>query len=194
MTPIQNVEQAVTVLYAAHNPGRADWCDWLGENHVFVVAEYAVELARQYKGNEDLARAAALLHDIADTKMSRSASEHEDSSQALARELMQQAGFSEQDIHLTVDDAIRFHSCYDGHVPQTIEGKALATADSKAHLLTDFYVHAAWAFGQEGMSLQEVKQWVLKKIDRDFNSKIQFDEVRQESQMAYDSLKALFSR
>jgi hypothetical protein len=126
--------------------------------------------------------------------MSRFAPEHEETSLVMARELMQQAGFSEDEIRLTVDDAIRFHGCHDGKVPDSIEGKVLATADSKVHLLSDFYLFATWSFGKEGKSLEEVKQYVLKKIERDFHDKIQFDEVRQECQVAYDGLKALFSR
>ena len=192
MTRIQKLEQAVSDLYAAHNPERADWADWLGEHHVFLVADYATELARKYGANEELSRAAALLHDIADTRMSRFASEHEDTSLAMALELMQQAGFSKAEIQLTVDDAIRLHSCHDGHVPKSIEGKVLATADSKAHLLSDFYLFATWSFGREGKTLEEVKQYTLKKIERDFHDKIQFDEVRQECQAAYDNLKALY--
>ena len=105
MTRIQTLEQAVSNLYAAHNPERSDWADWLGENHVFLVADNATELARQHGANEELARAAALLHDIADTTMSRSAATHEENSLAVGRDLMRQAGFSEDEIYLTVDDA-----------------------------------------------------------------------------------------
>lgn len=194
MTRIQNLEQSVGDLYAAHNPGRADWADWLGENHVFLVADYATELAGRFGANGELARAGALLHDIADTKMSRFADSHEETSLAMARGLMQQAGFNQDEIRLTVDDAIRFHGCRDGHVPESIEGKVLATADSKAHLLSDFYLFAAWAMGKENKSLKEVKEYVLKKIDRDFHNKILFDEVREECSIAYDGLKTLFSR
>jgi putative nucleotidyltransferase with HDIG domain len=194
MTRIQNLEQSVGDLYVAHNPERADWADWLGKNHVLLVADNATELAQQYGANEELARAGALLHDIADTKMSRFADNHEETSLEMARKLMQQAGFSEDEIRLTVDDAIRFHGCHDGHVPESIEGKVLAAADSKAHLLSDFYLFAAWSFGKEGKSLEEVKRYVLKKIDRDFHDKILFDEVREECRVAYDGLKALFSR
>lgn len=194
MTRIQNLELAVTDLYAAHNPGRADWADWLGENHVLLVGHNATDLALRYGANEELTRAGALLHDIADTRMSRFTSDHEEISLAMARELMQQTGFNQDEIQLTVEDAIRFHSCHDGHVPESIEGKVLAIADSKAHLLSDFYIFAAWSFGKEGKSIEEVKQYVLKKIERDFHDKIQFNEVRQECQVAYDSLRTLFSR
>lgn len=194
MTRIQKLEQLVTDLYAAKNPERADWADWLGENHVFLVADNATVLAKRYGANEELARAAALLHDIADTKMSRFAPEHEEVSLQMARELMQQAGFDEKEIQLTVDDAIRLHGCHDGQVPESIEGKVLASADSQAHLLSDFYLFATWSFGKEGKSLVELKRYVLKKIDRDFHDKIRFDEVTKECQAAYDSLQLLFSR
>jgi putative nucleotidyltransferase with HDIG domain len=193
MTRIKNLEQAVSGLYAAHNPGRADWADWLSENHVFIVADNASKLAQQYGANEELARASALLHDIADAKMSRFAPEHEETSLAMARDLMQQAGFTEDEIALTVDDAIRLHSCNDGHVPKSIEGKVLATADSEAHLLSDFYIFATWSFGKEGKSVDDVKRYVLKKIERDFHDKIQFEEVREECQASYERLKTLFS-
>lgn len=194
MTRIEVLEQSVRDLYAAHDPERADWADWLADNHVFLVANNASKLAQRVGANEELARAAALLHDIADAKMSRFADGHEETSLSIARELMQQAGFSEDEIKLTVDDAIRLHSCHDGRVPTSLEGSVLATVDSQAHLLSDFYVFAAWAFGKEGKSLAEAKAYVLKKIDRDFYDKIRFDDVRNECQSAYDNLKALFSR
>ena len=194
MTRMQNLERTVINLYAAHNPKRADWADWLAENHVLLVADNAADLARRYGASEELARASALLHDIADTRMSRFAPEHEETSLAMARELMQQAGFNQDEIRLSVDDAIRFHSCHDGHIPESTEGKVLASADSKAHLLSDFYIFATWSFGGEGKTLEEAKQYVLKKIERDFHDKIQFDEVQQECQEAYDNLRILFDR
>lgn len=193
MTRIQSLEKLVGDLYAAHNPERTDWADWLGENHVFLVADNATELSRRFGANEELARAGALLHDIADTKMSRFTDNHEETSFMMARDLMQQTGYDDAEIRLTVDDAIRFHSCHDGHSPESIEGKVLAAADSQAHLLSDFYVFASHAMGKEGKSLEEVKRYILKKIDRDLHDKIFFDEVREECRPAYDRLKALFS-
>lgn len=193
MTKIQNLETSVRALYAAKNPSRTDWCDWLGQHHVFTVAANATKLAQRFGANQELARAGALLHDIADTKMSRFADNHEQASLDIARELMQQAGFSEAEIALAVDDAIRYHSCHDGKIPQSIEGKVLASADSQAHLQTDFYIFATWALGKE-KPLQDTKGWVLKKIDRDFINKILFDEIKDECRADYERLKILFSR
>lgn len=193
MEKLTNLEQRVRDLYREENPNRAEWANWLADNHVFVVADYATELAKKYGANEELARAAALLHDIADVKMKRDDKTHEEESLRMARELMQEADYSEEDIKLVVDDAIRYHSCHGDERPASTEGKILATADSLAHLKTDFYVFATWALGRES-TLEEIKAWVLKKIDRDLNNKILFDDVREEVTPDYNLIKELFSR
>lgn len=193
MNRLQKLEQAVRDLYDQKNDNRTEWADWLVNNHVFVVADYASELAEKYGANEELTRVAALLHDIADAKTSRKDPAHEEESLRMARELMQTYGYDEKEIQLVVEDAIRFHSCHDGQRPESLEGRVLATADSLAHLKTDFYVFATWALGRE-MSLIEIKDWVLKKIDRDLNNKILFDDEREEARPDYNLIKVLFSR
>ena len=157
------------------------------------VADFASELSAKYKANEELARAAALLHDIADAKMSRFNPEHEEASLAIARELLVKSGYNDEEIQLIVEDAIRYHSCNEGRAPESLEGKILSTADSLAHLKTDFYVYAVYARATED-SLAEIKEWALKKLERDFHAKIQFDDVREEVRAEYDMLKTLFSR
>lgn len=193
MDKLHKLEQRVKDLYRENNATRDKWVDWFANHHVFVVADYAAGLAKKYGANEELARVAAVLHDIADIKMKRSDPEHEDVSLRLARELMEEAGYSKQDIQLVVDDAIRYHSCYGDERPASVEGRILSTADALAHLQTDFYVFATWAFGRDS-SLQDTKDWTLKKIDRDFHNKIQFDEERKQATPDYDRIKALFSK
>ena len=194
MSRLDDLEARVRELYEAKLPTRDGWADWLYPNHVLVVADYATKLAKQHGANAELARAAALLHDIGDVKLDRTQDEHEQVSLDLGRDIMRQTGYSEDDIKLVIDDAARYHSCHDGQTPASLEGKILATADSMAHLLTDFYLYAAWGMGQEGESFDEVKQWALKKIDRDLHDKIQFDDVRKQCQPDYDRIKALFGR
>lgn len=193
MEKLKVLEQCVKALYKEDNPNRAEWAAWLADNHVFVVADYATGLAKKYGANEELARVAALLHDIADVKMKRSDPTHEEVSLQMAREIMQEAEYSDADIKLVVDDAIRFHSCHGDERPASTEGKILATADSLAHLKTDFYVFATWALGRDS-TLVEIKEWVLKKIDRDLNNKILFDDIREEVMPDYKLIKELFSR
>ncbi|MGI8420577.1 MAG: HD domain-containing protein [Candidatus Levyibacteriota bacterium] len=193
MSRLQQLEEKVNTLYQEKNPSRAGWTDWFVKHHVIVVANYATALAKKYKVNEELARAAALLHDIADTCTKREDKDHGAISLTIARQIMRETGYSEDEIKLVVDDAIRYHSCHNNEHPQSLEGKILATADSMAHLKTDFYVFAAWAFGRE-LTLEELKQWVLKKIERDLHKKIFFEEVRAEVLPDYIRIKEFFSR
>lgn len=190
---LANLEQLVNDLYEQKSSNRAEWADWLYKNHVYVVADQAVRLAKKYNASEEYARAAALLHDIADAVMSRFDDNHEATSLQLARELLEKSGFKDEEISLIVDDAIRFHSCHDGRVPSSLEGKILATADSYAHLKTDFYVYATWAMGQT-TPLDEVKSWVLKKLDRDLHDKVLFDDEKADLLSDYEMLKELYSR
>lgn len=194
MERLQKLEAKVQELYQQKDPGRDEWADWLADNHVFVVADYATELAKKHGANEELARAAALLHDIADVKMKRKDEQHEEESLKIARELMQEAGYNDDEIKLVVDDAIRYHSCHGDERPKSVEGQILSTADSMAHLKTDFYIYATWAFGYDHRTLEVVKAWTLKKIERDLNNKMFFDDVRQELVPDYERIKELFSR
>jgi putative nucleotidyltransferase with HDIG domain len=192
---ITELSDNVRSLYESNDPNQAaDWVDWLADNHVFVVADYAGTLAKTYGANEELARAAALLHDIADVRMKRTNKSHKEESLRMARELMQKLDYSEDEIKLVVDDAIRYHSCHGDERPESVEGKVLATADSLAHLKTDFYLFAMWALGRRGMTPDEIKQWTLEKLERDLQVKIFFDEARESCRPDYEMLKELFSR
>jgi putative nucleotidyltransferase with HDIG domain len=194
MERLQKLEAKVKSLYQQKDAGRDEWADWLADNHVFVVANYASELAQKHGANEELARAAALLHDIADVKMKRKNEQHEAESLQIARDLMQDTGYKADEIKPVVDDAIRYHSCHGDERPASIEGQILSTADSMAHLKTDFYIYAAWAFGYDHRTLKEVKAWTLKKIERDLNNKMFFDDVREALLPDYARIKELFSR
>jgi putative nucleotidyltransferase with HDIG domain len=192
MTRIENLEAKVRKLYEAKDPNRADWADWLYDQHVFIVADNAESLAERFGANKEYARAAAMLHDIADAKMSRFDESHEDESLAISRHLLQESEYTPDEIALIVDDAIKFHSCHDGNIPHSLEGKVLATADSLAHLTTNFYETAATALKDE-KTPEQIQQWVLKKLDRDFYNKVLFDEIKAEVQPHYERLKAQYT-
>lgn len=190
---LQQLEKKVRALYQTNTLSGDKWGEWLLTNHVLVVADYTTKLAARFSARAEIARAAALLHDIADAVMPRDTPEHESESLRIATQLLQETGYSDNDIALVVEDAIRYHSCHDGKAPQSLEGKILATADALGHLKTDFYLYAAWAFGKD-RSLDAYKAWARKKIERDFHAKILFDEVKQETKHDYEILKELVAR
>jgi len=189
----QKLESKVKELYASPGPDGADWVDWLYTNHVLVVQKFAKEVAETHDGNSELSQVAALLHDIADVKMKRENPDHELESLKIARDIMKECGYEPTEIDLLVDDAIKFHSCHGDERPKNKEGLVLATADALAHLKTDFYVFCVQALGKEN-SLDEIKDWVLKKIERDFNNKISFEDVKKSAEPDYQTIKTLFSR
>lgn len=193
MNRLEELEAKVRELYESKNPNRADWTDWLAVNHVYVAADYATDLAKKLGENADLARTAALLHDIADAVTDRTNPQHQSESLRMARELMEASGYPKEEIDPMVDDALLYHSCHGDERPSTMEGKILATADALAHLKTDFYLYAAWKNAAD-WSLEQVKAWTLEKIDRDWKVKIFFDDVRADAKPDYDMIKELFSR
>ncbi len=193
MSRLDKLRLDIESLYKQKLATRDPWADWLYDNHVLVVAKYAKDLAKKYKANVQLSEVAALLHDIADYKMSRDNPKHEEESLGIARQLMKESGYSQDEIELVVDDAARFHSCHDDERPKSTEGLILATADSLAHLKTDFYIFSTQALAQTN-TLEDIKDWVLKKIERDLNNKISFDEEREDARPDYDLIKELYSR
>ena len=192
MSRIEKLKKKIDTLYQAKYPHRADWADWLYKNHIFVVAGYAEQLADRFHANKEWAMAAGMLHDIADAVMARENPQHEAESLAIARRLLKESDFAEEEIKTIVDDAIRFHSCHGDDVPETIEGKVMATADAFAHLSTDFYDHALELFQKES-SMEEIRSWALPKIERDYRKKIFFNEVREETVGDYERIKRLFT-
>ncbi len=192
MTRIKNLEAKIRQLYESRDPNRADWADWLYDEHVFIVADNAVILAEKYGANAEYSSAAAMLHDIADATMSRFAESHEQASLDISRQLLEECNYTPEEIALIVDDAIKYHSCHDGNIPSSTEGKVLATADSIAHLATNFYELATAALKGEKTS-EQINEWVLKKLDRDFHNKILFEDVKDEVRFNYELLKKQYS-
>lgn len=193
MSRIEKLEQRIRNLYGAKKEGRTDWADWLCEHHVFIVAECAGKLADRYGAKKELAMAAGMLHDVADAVMSRNDPKHEEESENIARVFLGDAGFSDEESQIIVDDAMKWHGCYDGKCPVSLEGKVMATADALVHLQTDFYERAARVLRAE-KTIEEIKDWALPKLERDFRDKIAFSEVREEVRSDYERLKQYFSQ
>lgn len=193
MDRLATLREKISSLYERKDPGRADWADWLYERHVFVVADNAARLARRFGANLELATAAGMLHDIADAEMKRDNPRHEERSLEIGRALLKESGFTEEEIATVVDDAIKFHGCHGGKAPQTLEGKAMAAADALAHLTREFYDHAIDTFRDQKESENDIRQWVFSKLERDFNNKICFEELRVEMRPDYEQLKKFYT-
>jgi putative nucleotidyltransferase with HDIG domain len=192
MKKLDILRQTVKDLYTANNPDADVWIDWAYPNHVLVVAELTEKIAKAQKANVELAVAGALLHDVADAVMARKSPAHETESLKLAERLLRGSGFDAKATAFVVDEIIKPHSCKE-LLPTKLEGKVMATADGAAHFLTDFYPVFCWRhYGPQG-DYGVFKDWMRNKMEKDFNKKLFFDDIRHAILPHYEALKLVFS-
>lgn len=189
MTKYQTVHKLVEESY---KKSELSFAQWMWHNHVPVVAQNAEELSLRFGANLDIAVSGALLHDFGDAFVHRHSDEHEEISKIKATEILKQSGYSDEEITEVIESVIAPHSCKDGFLPETLEGKVLATADALAHLTTDFYVQFAWMHLPENKNYDEFIAWVQEKLDRDFHKKVFFNEVKSEVRTRYEALREIF--
>ncbi|HSX06581.1 MAG TPA: HD domain-containing protein [Candidatus Saccharimonadia bacterium] len=192
MTQLEKLAEKVEELYTAQNPAADEWIDWAYPNHVLVVATLAEKIAKAQQANVEFAVAGALLHDIADAVMARENPDHEAESLRIATTLLQETCFSPEDTEFIIKEIITPHSCREIS-PTTLEGKVMATADGAAHFVTDFYPVFCWRhYGPED-NYQVFRDWVTKKIEKDFTKKLFFEDIKQEIRPRYEAVKLLFA-
>ncbi len=182
-----------TLVKAVYEQTDLEFGGWIWQNHVPVVAARALELSKEHSANADLAVAGAWLHDFGDAFVHRFDSQHAATTEREAKKVLVKAGYSKVEIKMVFDEVIAPHSCRDGVLPTTIEGKVLATADALAHLTTDFYLQFAWMHLPEHKTYEQFRQWVTEKLDRDFRVKIQFEELQDDLIGRYLSLRDVFA-
>lgn len=189
---LEKLRNLVEKQYKQKNPNRDDWCDWLYTNHVLWVADKTEEFCERFDADKNIAIAAALVHDIADTVMQRKDDGHEQKSLEIGRKLCRESGYSDEQTTVIIDDIALKHSCRNEVVPESKEGKLMAEADACSHYMTDFYLHA-FNNGSGFGDYEWMLKWARNKIEKDFNQKIFHDEIREELRPAYDAWKLIFS-
>lgn len=191
MNRLDNITEEVKKLYKQSS--NEAMSKWFYEGHVKVVATYAKEIAKKVDTNSELAILAALFHDIARTWNITEDPALMDESMAYAGKIMSEHGYSEEEIS-QVKEAILPHSCKK-ELPTTEIGKVLATADALAHLMTDFYfILPFYGWLTAADTFEGYRQWLLEKIERDFNTKIFYEEYKEKTKLRYEALKTLFSK
>lgn len=185
----QKVQELVTLAYKNTSE---DFAKWIWMAHVPIVAAKVELLATRLNANVDIAVAGAWLHDFGDVFVNRFDNNYDEINSREVKKVLKNAGYSDEEIVQVIEEVIAPHSCKEGLYPSTIEGKILATADAYAHLSTDFYLQFAWKHLPEGKNYDEFLKWASEKINRDFNNKIFFDEVKEEVRVRYLALKEVF--
>lgn len=181
--------QEVDKLYreATTNMGK-----WMWRNHTQWVAERSQKLAEKYGADVEKVYCAALLHDLGDAKYERGHADFETWSWEKGKEVLKNVGFRKHERD-EILEAVRTHSCHPGHLPATVEGKVLATADALWHLQTNFFPVILYMHRPESThTYEEWQDWFATKIERDFNAKIFFEDEKTAVKGEYESLIKVF--
>ncbi len=185
----ESIREEVKNLYASS----ADECMrvWFYEGHVAVVARYAEEIAGKVGADVEICVLGALFHDIARAWEVNDDPDLMNESLSRVDEIMKKYEYSDKEIE-KVKQVILPHSCRETS-PETEEGKVLATADSLAHLLSDFYfILPFYGWLTAAKDFDGYKQWLLGKIERDLHKKIFYPEYRDLARPKYEALKIVF--
>lgn len=191
MIKSETVFSEVTTLYklATTSMGK-----WMWHNHTQWVADKAKMLAEKYGADIEKVYCAALLHDLGDSRYERSHADFDTWSNKKGEEILHKAGFSEDEAN-EILESIRTHSCRPGNLPTTLEGEVLATADAMWHLQTSFFPVICYMNRPDtAHSYEEWQEWFKKKIERDFGSKIFFEDERNEVREDYKALSTVFGK
>ncbi|HSX28430.1 MAG TPA: HD domain-containing protein [Candidatus Saccharimonadales bacterium] len=189
MDKSQKVLAEVRALYQVATTSMGKW---MWQHHTQWVADKAKKLAKKYGADSERAYCAALLHDLGDSKYERGHEAFDAWSWETSKVILKKAGFRKA-VRDDILEAIRTHSCHPGHLPTTMEGKVLATADGMWHLQTNFFPVICFMNRPEGISsYKEWQEWFTQKIARDFGPKIFFTDERAEVQEDYAALTRVF--
>jgi predicted hydrolase (HD superfamily) len=165
---------------------------WMWRNHTQWVADKAEKLAQKYGADTQTVYCVALLHDLGDSRYERGHEGFDNWSEEKAQEILLKFGFIEDEIR-EIMEAVRTHSCRPGNLPLTREGKVLATADGMWHLQTSFFPLMSYMHRPDNIQkYEEWQEWFKEKIERDFNTKICFDDEKAEVKADYDALSRVF--
>jgi len=187
----KKVFTAVAAIY--ENPETKSMGLWMWHNHVQWVADKTRQLSNKYNANEEMAVSAALLHDLADSRYDRDDSLFDKWSEEKAFEVLKEADFTEEEAEEIVEIIIRPHSCRPGKLPTTPEGKVLATADAIFHLQTSFFTALCYQNRPSSIkSLEAWQTWCEEKIEKNYNSKIFFEDEKAEVTADYEALGRVF--
>ena len=179
----------VNELYASATTSMGKW---MWHNHTQWVAGKAKQLAEKYTADTEKTYCAALLHDLGDSKYERDHEDFDPWSWETSTAILKKAGFR-KDERDEILEIIRTHSCHPGHLPTTIEGKILATADGMWHLQTSFFPVVCYMNRPDTThSYEEWQKWFSNKIERDFGPKIFFEDEKEEVRKDYEALKRVF--
>ncbi len=149
--------------------------------HIKPVIEYSKQMAEKYKADIEAVWLGAILHDIARLNDEEP---HDEIGSEKACKMLIEKGFDKK-LAEKVKSIILTHRCRK-YPPETLEQKILASADAMAHFLPPFYL---WIGKYSNKKFAEITEGNLRKIERDYNEKIFFEDEKKIVEEQYKILK-----
>jgi len=179
---IKKIEEEIRLL---HLDNAKELNQYFWSYHIKPVVEIAKRMAKKYDADTDTVWLAAILHDIA--KLDNDPEPHDEKGAKKAFDMLVERGFK-KDLAQKVSDVILTHRCRK-FVPESLEQKILASADSISHFEAPFHF---WFFRLTDKELNKTLKDSVKKNERDFNEKIFFEEEKEAVRKEYEVLKNWF--
>lgn len=189
---IEQLEEEIKKLHYSpvlnkHSFSEIDTKVWFPEFwnfHIKPVIECSKRMAKKYGADFESVWLGAMLHDIARLN---DENPHDEIGANKAYDLLVKKGFDEK-LAQKVKDIVLVHRCRK-FPPETLEQKIVATSDAMAHFLPPFYI---WISKRIGANWKDMMEGNIKKIERDFNEKIFFEDEKEAVRKEYEVLKKWF--
>lgn len=194
MTGIENQEYGYDPLVAnlrdeiIAEAKRSEHIDsWFLPEHLMEVERLANSLCDQFpEADRDVVGLSVWFHDIG--RLRGCEEEHDVYGAQEAKKVLSEKGFPSEKTEL-VYQACLAHRCKEIK-PESLEAKILATADAMSHFSHGFYLRLFQVL-KGRMSFGEIRDLVRKKLERDYNDKIFFNQAREEIRERYQALKLI---
>jgi len=138
--------------------------------HILSVVRYAKLLARKLGADEEIVEIAALLHDYASIKNKDFYEEHHLFGVKEAEKILKRFNYAQEKIE-KVKHCVYTHRGAKTVRRETVEAKCVASADAMAHF-DQIPSLLYFAFVRLGMSVEDGKKWLRKKLERSWNKLI----------------------
>ncbi|MBT3249330.1 MAG: HD domain-containing protein [Candidatus Pacebacteria bacterium] len=159
---------------------------WFWDEHVAVVEKIALKiLETQAQANKEIVLLSVWFHDLG--RAYGHNKDHDVWGAEFAKKYLTEKGF-EAEIVMGVYNACLSHRVTEVK-PESVEAKILATADAMSHFEEGFYLRIFFAWSKRMSNYQEMKNKLMKKIERDYHQKIFFDESKEAIRPMYEAWK-----
>jgi len=159
------------------------------DHHIKLVVEYAKELAKRLKADEEIVELGAWLHDISRVGALDVNDDHHIRGAAESEKLLRELGYSEERIKQVVHCVIS-HRGRMKLKRESLEAEIVASADAMSHFFSIeglFYV----ALIIKKLDIAEAKIWVKEKLERSWNKLL--PEAKEIIRPKYEAAKILLN-